>query len=115
VHTVRIEKAFGVDVDDAHSLSFSLSLCPHRFDPLHLGYYCDACFVARHPPLRMTHAWSLLEGTAFVSSAVGLESLKSSIADDVNPDQSWMAHLVQYVSDLARMASTEVAWTHLRL
>jgi hypothetical protein len=56
----------------------------------------------------MTHAWSPLEGTAYVSSAEGLEGLKSSIADDVNPDQSWMAHLIQYVSDLTRMASTEV-------
>ncbi|KAF1330065.1 Crinkler, partial [Globisporangium splendens] len=44
-----------------------------KFDEHKLGYFCDACFAARHPPYRLEHSWI-------------------PIQDDVNPEDEWIAH-----------------------
>ncbi|EQC42535.1 hypothetical protein SDRG_00267 [Saprolegnia diclina VS20] len=52
--------------------------CYHctKFDPTKTGLYCDACFDARHPPVRMDHSWSLL--------------------DDDDEEKQWLAHLARH-------------------
>ncbi|TYZ63724.1 hypothetical protein PybrP1_003693 [[Pythium] brassicae (nom. inval.)] len=47
-----------------------------KFDELQLGYYCDACFDARHPAYRMEHSWV-------------------PVQDDVDEEQEWVAHVAR--------------------
>ncbi|GAB9475992.1 hypothetical protein Gpo141_00013067, partial [Globisporangium polare] len=47
-----------------------------KFDEQKLGYYCDACFDARHPAYRLDHSWI-------------------SIQDDVNQEQEWASHITR--------------------
>ncbi|TMW63345.1 hypothetical protein Poli38472_002286 [Pythium oligandrum] len=67
----------------------SFSICCHKehatkkcqqcskFDPARLGYYCDACFEARHPSYRLPHVWIPIE-------------------DEVNVEQNWVNHVTQH-------------------
>jgi hypothetical protein len=48
----------------------------HRFDAHKIGYFCDACFAARHPPYQLKHSWI-------------------PIHDDVNPEDEWIAHVAR--------------------
>ncbi|ETV84673.1 hypothetical protein, variant [Aphanomyces astaci] len=52
--------------------------CYHcaKFDVQRTGYYCDECFVARHPPLRLTHSWTFLK-------------------DERDSKADWIKHLTQ--------------------
>ncbi|KDO22118.1 hypothetical protein SPRG_10937 [Saprolegnia parasitica CBS 223.65] len=54
--------------------------CYHctKFDPTKTGLYCDACFDARHPAVRMEHSWSLLED------------------DELDEEKQWLAHLARH-------------------
>lgn len=59
-------------------LQLLLAMSSARYDERKLGYYCDACFDARHPAYRMDHAWCLIQ-------------------DDVNQEQEWVSHVARFV------------------
>ncbi|KAF0687243.1 Aste57867_21005 [Aphanomyces stellatus] len=53
--------------------------CYHcaKFDEHRTGFYCDACFVARHPPVRLDHSWTFLR-------------------DETDSKREWIEHLASH-------------------
>ncbi|KAG3160980.1 hypothetical protein PI124_g6294 [Phytophthora idaei] len=48
-----------------------------NFDENQLGYYCDACFAARHSDFRIPHTWT-------------------PVKDTTNQEEEWIAHVTRH-------------------
>jgi len=70
-----------------------------RFDPAKTGFYCDDCFVVRHPSYRLEHSWTKIEGKNITAPYFPLSWVPltpTCIDSDVNAEQKqWVAHLAR--------------------
>jgi spore germination cell wall hydrolase CwlJ-like protein len=64
----------------AIGISSFICIFVNRFDPVRAGFYCEACFEARHPAYRMNHSWILLDVNATA----------------INQEKEWITHLATH-------------------